>query len=58
MEERKAEHRFVVLGENGSYIVKDTRTRTFVSRNILTEETAEVIRRMFEEEYAENEAGR
>jgi hypothetical protein len=40
--------RFVILGEVGSYIVKDILLREFVATKIRTLDTAERIREIFE----------
>lgn len=48
---KKQRGRFVILGTNGSYMIKDIVTREFVAKNIPKERSARKILRIFESEY-------
>ena len=45
---KKQRGRFVILGTNGSYMIKDIVTREFVAKNISKERSARKILRIFE----------
>lgn len=51
------QERFVILGEVGSYIVKDALLREFVAKRIRTLDAAERIRETFESDAKTEDEG-
>jgi len=54
--QKKDISRFVILGTDGSYIIKDVVTREFVAKNVSSMSSARKILRIFESDKPTSEA--